>query len=180
MAGNAAVLRPFEKIPALNVATVLLVGSEESHRELIANAMLKERTDFAVKIHMTTALPLPFEREHLRPRFDMIVFLINLNNQYSMASVTSSIALLDAHFFLGKVCFLSTKGRHGKIQHCLVDISTVKDLADKYLSPLIQTELENEDDVMCTAKRLLNMLKICAGLVPGISSLYTGTIRKYV
>ncbi|XP_056379684.1 centromere protein M isoform X2 [Hyla sarda] len=165
MAGNAAVLRPFEKIPALNVATVLLVGSEESHRELIANAMLKERTDFAVKIHMTTALPLPFEREHLRPR---------------MASVTSSIALLDAHFFLGKVCFLSTKGRHGKIQHCLVDISTVKDLADKYLSPLIQTELENEDDVMCTAKRLLNMLKICAGLVPGISSLYTGTIRKYV
>lgn len=180
MARNAAVLKPYDKMPALNVAAVLLVGSEEGHREVIANAILKEMRDFEVKIHMTASLPLAFERDHLRPRFDMIVFFINLHNQYSLTSVISSLALLDAYYFLGKVCFLATKGTHGKIQHCLVDAGVVKDLADQYLSPLIQTELENEDDVAWTAKRLLNMLKICAGLVPGISSLYTGSIIKNV
>ncbi|XP_075688390.1 centromere protein M isoform X1 [Rhinoderma darwinii] len=178
MACNTVTLKPFDKMPVLNVATLLLVGSEEGYRELIAKAILREMGTFEVKIHMTASLPLAFEREHLRPRFDMIVFLINLHSQYSLSTVVSSIAILDANFFLGKVCFLATKGRHGNVQHA-VDISIVKDLADQYLSLLIQTELDNEDDVVCTAKRLLNMLRICAGLVPGISSLYTGSIAKY-
>ncbi|KAG8556282.1 hypothetical protein GDO81_018005 [Engystomops pustulosus] len=157
-----------------------MVGSEEGHRELIANTILRETGAFNVKIHTTSSLPLPFERDHLRPRFDMIVFLINLHSQYSLSNIISSVALMDAYFFLGKVCFLATKGRHKKVQHCLVDISMVKDLADKYLSLLIQAELEDEEDVVWTAKRLLNMLKICAGLVPGMSSLYTGSLLKIV
>ncbi|XP_075688391.1 centromere protein M isoform X2 [Rhinoderma darwinii] len=145
MACNTVTLKPFDKMPVLNVATLLLVGSEEGYRELIAKAILREMGTFEVKI---------------------------------LSTVVSSIAILDANFFLGKVCFLATKGRHGNVQHA-VDISIVKDLADQYLSLLIQTELDNEDDVVCTAKRLLNMLRICAGLVPGISSLYTGSIAKY-
>ncbi|XP_044157429.1 centromere protein M [Bufo gargarizans] len=180
MARNASVLKPFDKMPVLNAASLLLVGSEESHQELIANAILKRMGTYEVKIHMTTSLPLAFERDHLRPRFDMIVFFINVHSKYSLTSVISSVTLLDAYFFFGKVCFLATKGMHGKVQHCLVDKSMVKDLADKYLSLLIHTELEDEDDVEWTAKRLLNMLKICAGLVPGISSLYTGSVIKYI
>ncbi|XP_069825044.1 centromere protein M isoform X2 [Dendropsophus ebraccatus] len=146
MARNADLLQPFDRMPVLNVASVLLVGSEESHRELIANAILREKMDFELKIHMTTSLPLPFERQHLRPRFDMVVFLINLHNQHSMTSVNTSISLLGASFFLGKVCFLATKGMHGKIQHCIVDISSVKELADTYHSPLIHTELEEQSE----------------------------------
>ncbi|KAM9325510.1 centromere protein M [Gastrophryne carolinensis] len=173
-----AALRPFDKMPMLNAAAVLLVGSEESHRELLANAMLKEPKTFDVRIHMAQSLPLPFERDHLRPRFDLVVFLIDLHSQLSLNNVLSSMKHLDSFFYLGKVCFLATRGRHGQVQHCIVDISTVKNLAEEHLSMLIQTELDNEEDLMYTAQRLLNFLKICAGLVPGISSVYVGSLMK--
>ncbi|XP_077308672.1 centromere protein M isoform X3 [Lithobates pipiens] len=140
-----AALRPFEKMPVVNAAAVLLVGSEEGHRERLAQSMLKEPKIFDVKI---------------------------LNN------VLSSMMHLDAYFYLGKVCFLATRGNPGSVKHCAVDIATVEDLADKHLSILIQSELDNEDDVTYTAQRLLNILKICAGLVPGISSLYLGSMMK--
>ncbi|XP_072276303.1 centromere protein M [Pyxicephalus adspersus] len=173
-----ATLRPFEKMPIVNVAAVLLVGSEESHREQLAQAMLKEPKTFDVKIHMTQSLPLPFEGDYLRPRFDLVVFLINLHSQLSLNDVLSSMMHLDAYFYLGKTCFLATKGKHGSVQHCVIDITTVKDLADKHLSILIQSELDNEEDVTFTARRLLNILKICAGLVPGISSLYMSSLTE--
>ncbi|XP_073448852.1 centromere protein M isoform X1 [Aquarana catesbeiana] len=184
-----AALRPFEKMPVVNAAAVLLVGSEESHRERLAQSMLKEPKIFDVKIHMTQSLPLPFEGEHLRPRFDLVVFLINLHSQHryeivaemgcqSLNNVLSSMMHLDAYFYLGKICFLATRGNPGSVKHCVVDIATVEDLADKHLSILIQSELDNEDDVTYTARRLLNILKICAGLVPGISSLYLGSMMK--
>ncbi|XP_053325075.1 centromere protein M isoform X2 [Spea bombifrons] len=101
-------LRPFDKLPKLNTAVVLLVGSEEIHREKIANAILKEPKTVNVKIHMTQSLPLPYEREHLRPRFDMVVFLINLRSQFSLSVVLRSLSHLDLNYFLGKVCFLAT------------------------------------------------------------------------
>ncbi|XP_040215589.1 centromere protein M isoform X1 [Rana temporaria] len=173
-----AVLRPFEKMPVVNAAAVLLVGSEENHRERLAQSMLKEAKIFDVKIHMTQSLPLPFEGDHLRPRFDLVVFLINLHSQHSLNNVLSSMMHLDAYFYLGKICFLATRGNPGSVKHCVVDISTVEDLADKHLSTLIQSELDNEDDVTYTAQRLLNILKICAGLVPGISSLYLCSMMK--
>ncbi|KAM4721605.1 centromere protein M [Rhinophrynus dorsalis] len=171
-----ATVKCFDKLPMLNTAAILLVGTEESHRELLASAMLKEPKKFAVTIHMAQSLPLPYEREHLRPRFDMVVFLINLHNQISLATVLSSITHLDVNFFLGKVCFLATGG--GKVKRCMVDISTVKKLADTHLSTLLLSELDSEEDVAFIAQRLLQMLQICAGLVPGVSSLYVGTFMN--
>ncbi|XP_075430010.1 centromere protein M isoform X2 [Ascaphus truei] len=153
-----------------------LVGTEESHREQLAGAMLKEPKTFEVKIHMAQSLPLPYERDHLRPRFDMVVFLINLHSQLSMSTVISSLSHLDASFFLGKVCFLATGG--GKVKHCTVEISTVKTLADTHLSALLLSDLSCEEDVCYTAQRLLQMLRVCAGLVPGISALYVGSLIK--
>ncbi|XP_068098783.1 centromere protein M isoform X2 [Hyperolius riggenbachi] len=190
-------LRPFDKMPLPNTSSVLFVGLEESHRELLASAMLKEPKTFDVKIHMTQSLPLPFEREHLRPRFDLVVFFINLHCQLSLDIVISSIKQLDAYYFLGKVCFLATRGRNGQVHHSMVDVRTVKELADKHLSIFIQTELDqcpeqeggrsqysaqdlpNEDDVIYTAERLLSILKICAGLVPAMSSLRMSSVLKH-
>ncbi|XP_068098784.1 centromere protein M isoform X3 [Hyperolius riggenbachi] len=179
-------LRPFDKMPLPNTSSVLVsdlfyvfVGLEESHRELLASAMLKEPKTFDVKIHMTQSLPLPFEREHLRPRFDLVVFFINLHCQLSLDIVISSIKQLDAYYFLGKVCFLATRGRNGQVHHSMVDVRTVKELADKHLSIFIQTELDNEDDVIYTAERLLSILKICAGLVPAMSSLRMSSVLKH-
>ncbi|OCT85382.1 hypothetical protein XELAEV_18023549mg [Xenopus laevis] len=171
-----ATIRPFDKMPMLNAAALLLVGTEESHREQLASAMLKEPKTFEVKIHMAQSLPLPYEREHLRPRFDMVVFLINLHSQLSLSTILASLTQLDVNFFLGKVCFVATGG--GQVKHCMVDIATVKKLADTHLSTLLFSEFASEDDVTCTAQRLLQMLKICAGLVPGISALYLGSFMS--
>ncbi|XP_053325074.1 centromere protein M isoform X1 [Spea bombifrons] len=163
-------LRPFDKLPKLNTAVVLLVGSEEIHREKIANAILKEPKTVNVKIHMTQSLPLPYEREHLRPRFDMVVFLINLRSQFSLSVVLRSLSHLDLNYFLGKVCFLATGC--ADVKSCMVDISVVKKLADKHLTTLLLCQLDNEEDVACSAQRILHNLEICAGLVPGVSALY--------
>ncbi|XP_063796409.1 centromere protein M isoform X2 [Pseudophryne corroboree] len=173
-----ATLRMFDKLPAPNIAAILLVGSDESHQEIIANALLKEPKTFHVKIHMATSLPISPERAHLRPCFDMVVFFINLHSKHSLSSVMSSMKYLDSHFFLGKVCFLTTKGRNGEVQHSAVDITTVKDLADQHRSILIQSALDNEDDVAYTAQRLLNLLKICAGLMPDVSSMSVWSVMK--
>ncbi|XP_075070995.1 centromere protein M [Mixophyes fleayi] len=173
-----ATLRPYDKMPMVNAAAILLVGSEESHLELMAGAMLKEPKTFEVKIHTAPALPLPYERDPVRPRFDMVVFIINRHSQRSLARALSSITHLDAHYFHGRVCFVATKGGQGQMQHCVVDTSTVRDLADSHLSVLVHSELDHAEDVVYTARRLLNMLKVCAGLVPGFSSLYMGTIAK--
>ncbi|KAG8436411.1 hypothetical protein GDO86_007491 [Hymenochirus boettgeri] len=171
-----ATVRPYDKMPMLNAAAVLLIGTEESHREQLADAMLKEPKTFEVKIHMAQSLPLPYEREHLRPRFDMVVFLINLHSQLSLTTVLSSLTHLDVNFFLGKVCFLATGG--GQMKHCVVDVATVKQLADAHLSMLLLSEFDSEEDVAHTAQRLLQMLRICAGLVPGISALYLGSFMN--
>uniref|UniRef100_A0A8C5TNI2 Centromere protein M n=1 Tax=Malurus cyaneus samueli TaxID=2593467 RepID=A0A8C5TNI2_9PASS len=60
--------------------------------------------------HLATSLPLPSERDHLRPRIDLIVFMIDIKSKYSLKNVETSLAYVDASFFLGKVCFLATGG----------------------------------------------------------------------
>ncbi|KAM4650782.1 centromere protein M [Discoglossus pictus] len=172
-----AVLRPHDKLPILNTAAVLLIGAEERLQEQLANAMLKEPKTFEVKIHMAPSLPLPYEREHLRPRFDMVVFIINLHSQFSLTNVLSSLSHLDVSFFMGKVCFLATGA--GQLKHCMVEVSTVKKLADTHLSTLLLAELDNEEDALYTAQRLLRMLQVCAGMVPGISALYMGSLINH-
>ncbi|XP_030045890.1 centromere protein M [Microcaecilia unicolor] len=171
-----SVLKPFDKMPVLNMATVLFVGTEESHKEQLAEAMLKESKTFDVKIHLAKSLPLPAENDNLRPRIDLIVFLINLQSQLSYATVISSLSRVDANFFLGKVCFLATGG--GQMKHTIVEMSTVKKLADSYLSILLFSELNSERDCCHTAQRLLQMLRICAGHVPGVSALYLGSMMR--
>ncbi|XP_074428799.1 centromere protein M isoform X2 [Larus michahellis] len=103
-----AVVRPFDKLPELNSVAVLLVCSDEGLQRQLAEAMLREKKSFTISIHLTTSLPLPSERDHLRPRIDMIVFMIDIKSKCSLKNVEASLAHVDASFFLGKVCFLVT------------------------------------------------------------------------
>ncbi|KAM8974730.1 centromere protein M [Pelodytes ibericus] len=169
-------LRPFDKMPILNTAAVLLVGSEESGLEQVANAMLKKPKNFEVKIHMAQTLPLHYESEHLRPRFDLVVFVINLHSLFSLSAVVNALSHLDSNFYLGKVCFLATGGGH--VKNCVVEISVVKKLADIHQSILLLSQLSSEEDVSYAAQRLVHMLQICAGLVPGVSALSLGSLFK--
>ncbi|XP_065597352.1 centromere protein M [Cyrtonyx montezumae] len=172
-----AVLRPFDKLPELNVATILLVGNAGGpEQQQLAEAMLREKKDFNINIHLASSLPLPSERDHLRPRIDLIAFLIDIKSKYSLKNIQASLAYVDVRFFLGKVCFLVTGV--GRVNNCSVEMNAIWKLGEDYCSPVIFCELELEGIRVATAQRLLRMLQICAGRVPGVSALYFNLLMK--
>ncbi|XP_062838948.1 centromere protein M isoform X2 [Anolis carolinensis] len=133
-------LAAFEKLPTLNSATILLVGTNSVFQQQLAEAILKEKQDLKINIHLTTFLPLPTERDHIRPRIDLIVFIIDIQSKYSFKEIEASLLHVDANFFLGKVCFLTTGV--GRMDQMSVDMNAVLKLADRYCSPVLFCELE--------------------------------------
>ncbi|XP_047642072.1 centromere protein M isoform X4 [Phacochoerus africanus] len=129
--------------------------------------MLKEDCASELKVHLANSLPLP--SSVTRPRIDLIVFVINLHSKHSLRNVEESLHHVDAAFFLGKVSFLVTGA--GRESHCSIHRSTVVKLAHTYRSPLLFCDLEIEDFRATMAQRLVRMLQICAGHVPGVSAL---------
>jgi len=103
-----SVLRPLDKLPGLNTATILLVGTEDALLQQLADSMLKEDCASELKVHLAKSLPLPSSVN--RPRIDLIVFVVNLHSKYSLQNTEESLRHVDASFFLGKVCFLATGG----------------------------------------------------------------------
>ncbi|XP_067876079.1 centromere protein M [Heterodontus francisci] len=171
-----SVLRPHNKHPDLNTATVLLVGVEGLQLDQLAAAILKENKTFEVNVHLAKRLPLPVENEHTRPRIDLIVFLMDMCSQHSVETVRLSLAYVDVNFFLGKVCFLAVRGK--TVKHQSIEMYTLKQLADSYSSPLIPAELESTERRAVIAQRLLQMLKVAAGLVPGVSALALSSLIR--
>uniref|UniRef100_A0A8C6C3S9 Centromere protein M n=1 Tax=Monodon monoceros TaxID=40151 RepID=A0A8C6C3S9_MONMO len=104
-----SVLRPLDKLPGLNTATILLVGTEDALLQQLAEAMLKEDCTSELKVHLAKSLPLPSNVN--RPRIDLIVFVVNLHSKHSLRNVEESLHHVDATFFLGKVSFLATGGK---------------------------------------------------------------------
>ncbi|XP_072452393.1 centromere protein M isoform X7 [Notamacropus eugenii] len=104
-----ALLRPLDKLPILDVATILLLGAEETLLKQLAMTIVQLCEGTAkIQVHMASCLPLPTDRECFRPRIDLIVFVLNLHSKYSLTTVETSLPHVDASFFLGKVCFLVT------------------------------------------------------------------------
>ncbi|NXW56363.1 CENPM protein, partial [Eurystomus gularis] len=125
---------------------------------------------------IATSLPLPSERDHLRPRVDLIVFMIDIKSKYSLKNVEASLAHVDASFFLGKVCFLVTGV--GRVNYCSIGMNAIWKLGEIYCSPVLLCELELEGIRAATAQRLVRMLQICAGHIPGVSALYFGSLMR--
>ncbi|OBS68837.1 hypothetical protein A6R68_02627 [Neotoma lepida] len=128
-----SVLRPMDKLPDLNGATILLVGTEDALLQRLAESMLKDHCASELRVHLANSLPLPSNVN--RPRIDLIVFVINLHSKHS------------------------------------IHRNTVIKLAHTYRSPLLFCDLEVESFRATVAQRLVRMLQICAGHVPGISAL---------
>uniref|UniRef100_A0A8D2PGQ9 Centromere protein M n=1 Tax=Zosterops lateralis melanops TaxID=1220523 RepID=A0A8D2PGQ9_ZOSLA len=124
--------------------------------------------------HIAASLPLPSERDHLRPRIDLVVFMIDIKSKYSLKNVETSLAHVDASFFLGKVCFLVTGV--GRVNACSIETNAISKLAEAYCSPVLFCELEVR---FATAQRLLRMLQICAGHIPGVSPLSFLTLAHW-
>ncbi|XP_063099873.1 centromere protein M isoform X3 [Cavia porcellus] len=103
-----SVLRPLDKLPCLNTATILLVGAEDALLQQLADSMLKEDCASELRVHLAKSLPLPSNVN--RPRIDLVVFVINLHSRYSLQNAEASLHHMDTSFFLGRVCFLATGG----------------------------------------------------------------------
>ncbi|XP_005422010.1 centromere protein M [Geospiza fortis] len=143
----------------------------------LAEPFLQEKRDFNISIHLATSLPLPSERDHLRPSIDLVVFMIDIKSKYSLKNVETSLAYVDASFFLGKVCFLVTGV--GRVNACSIEMNAVCKLGETYCSPVLFCELELEGVRAATAQRLVQMLRICTGHIPGVSALsFVSLMRK--
>ncbi|XP_030316090.1 centromere protein M [Calypte anna] len=171
-----AVLRPFDKLPALNSAALLLVGLGRRAPDEAGGSDPPKKKDFKISIHLATSLPLPAEGDQLRPRIDLIVFLIDIKSKHSLKTVEASLAYVDASFFLGKVYFLVTGV--GRMNCCSVTMNDIGKLGEVYCSPVLFCELELDSIRVSTAQRLLRILKICAGHVPGVSALSFSLLMK--
>ncbi|KAM9228812.1 centromere protein M isoform 2-T2 [Dugong dugon] len=109
-----SVLRPLDKLPKLNTATILLVSTEDALLQQLADSMLREDCASQLNVHLAKSLPLP--SNVTRPRIDLIVFVVNLHSKYSLQNVEESLCHVDASFFLGKVCFLATGALTASLQ----------------------------------------------------------------
>uniref|UniRef100_A0A8C5LZT0 Centromere protein M n=1 Tax=Leptobrachium leishanense TaxID=445787 RepID=A0A8C5LZT0_9ANUR len=160
-------LRSFDKMPLLNAGAVLLLGGEESWRERLAQALLRDPRSFQVQIHMAPGLPLPTDPH--RPRFDLLVLFISLHSPAGLTEALRDLSRMDPHFLLGRVCFVAAAG--GARRPRALEEEAVRRLADTHCSPLLFLHTDSEEDVRCVARRLLQLLSVCAGLVPGVSAL---------
>ncbi|KAM6137760.1 centromere protein M [Pterocles gutturalis] len=169
-------LWPFDKLPEINTAVILLVGSDEGLQQKLAEAIVRQKRTFKITVLLASSLPLPSERDHLRPRIDLIAFMIDIKSKYSLKNVEASLAHVDASFFLGKVCFLVTGV--GRMNCCNVEMNAIWKLGEVYCSPVLFCELELEGIRATTAQRLVRMLQICAGHIPGFSALFFGSVMR--
>ncbi|XP_026110383.1 centromere protein M [Carassius auratus] len=172
-----ALLTPFSKVPELNTATVLLVENEEELQSKLANALVQYKKDFNVNVRLARKLPLPVENKETRPRIDLIVFVVNLLSERSLQSVESSLAHLHSDCFLGKVCFLVTDARCGS--HTQERLVSVRKLAASHQCPVLCAEHRTVDGVNAAAVRLLNILKVSAGMSPiATTALYLSSLTR--
>ncbi|XP_012705932.2 centromere protein M [Fundulus heteroclitus] len=170
-----SLLAPFNKLPTLNTASILLVESEEKFQQSLAVALVEEMT-VTVNVRLARTLPLPLENDESRPRIDLVVFIINLTSDLSFRSAKASLKYLDPGYFLGKVCFMATNARHASVHTGLLD--AVRQLAVSLHCPLLFAEDQTPEDVKSSARRLLTILKVASGLVPNTSALFLSNLTR--
>ncbi|XP_061080738.1 centromere protein M [Conger conger] len=174
-------LKPFNKLPELNTANVLLVENEALFQEKLADAIVLLENNVNVKVRLARSLPLPLENAENRPRIDLVAFIVHLNSEQSLLSAEASLKHLDSGYFLGKVCFLVTGARCGTLPY--ERLTSLKKMAATLNSPLLMTEDKTAEGVNAAAQRVLAVLRVAAGLVPtatglSLSSLTRCTVAK--
>lgn len=170
-----SLLKPFNKLPDLNTANILLVENEEQFHQSLADAMVEE-TSIIVNVRLAKSLPLPMENDESRPRIDLVVFIIDLNSELSLQSANASLKYLDPGYFLGKVCFVVTNARNALVPTERLD--AVRKLAASLHCPLLFAEDQTPEGVTSAAERLLIILKTAAGVVPITTALYLSNLTR--
>ncbi|KPP71076.1 hypothetical protein Z043_110042, partial [Scleropages formosus] len=125
---------------------------------------------------LARTLPLPAENEDSRPRIDLVVLIVNLRSELSLSSTETSLKHLDTGFFLGKVCFLVTGARCTSVPH--ERLASLRKIAVSLHCPLLFTEDQTAKGISAAAGRVLNILRVSAGLVPLATGLGLSTLIR--
>ncbi|XP_071813324.1 centromere protein M-like isoform X2 [Apostichopus japonicus] len=177
----ADVLRPLQKIPQPQTATILIVGADGTPKKEFAESMLNTIASYKLQIRLAKYLPLPIANDDQRPNLDFIVFLLEMNNAQSITSVHDSLKYLDTTYFLGRVCFVVNQASNDSI-HC-TDITDITRLCDSFDSPMLSGNLQTEEDRTILARQVTQMMEIAAGMKTDLSPLLvqaTGQSYQYM
>ncbi|KAJ8387539.1 hypothetical protein AAFF_G00152350 [Aldrovandia affinis] len=172
-----SLLKPFNKLPELNTANILLVENETQFQKKLADTIVQLENDVNVIVRLARSLPLPVEIAEKRQRIDLVVFIVHLSSEQSLLSTEVSLKQLESGYFMGKMCFLVTGARCGTVPS--ERLTSLKKMAASLNSPLLMTEDGTTEGVNTAAQRVLNMLKISAGLVPMATGLYLSSLIRY-
>ncbi|KAL5016222.1 hypothetical protein ScPMuIL_005811 [Solemya velum] len=170
-----SLLRPLNKVPHGQNATVLIIGSEGVGKHDLAKALVDGDAECPVQIRTASILPLPEKNDSERPRIDFVVFMVDLTRVESMKSVLNSLEQLDARYSLGKSCFAITKVNDPDRRS--VAIESLMEVSEAYGITAIFGELETEEEKQCLANRILRMVEVASGFKPNITPLLLETVR---
>lgn len=176
VARNSSILHPFNKLPDLNSAVILLVGFQSIKKQELARSIVELSTHFSLQVRTAAQLPLPSSSNDQRPKIDLVVFMLDANIKQSMKTVADSVKHLDAAYFLGRVCFVALNATDEK-SHC-ADLGDILALCDAYDSPLLCGDLETKEERNRLARRLVEMTKIAAGFQNGVSPLLVQSTKR--
>ncbi|XP_033759567.1 centromere protein M-like [Pecten maximus] len=164
---ESLVLKPFDKLPLLHTATILLIGSEGVGKHDLAKSIVGIDTDVSYQVRTTVSLPLPSIKEPSRPRIDFVCFIIDLTNKESFNNVEESLKYIDGRYFLGRACFVALKVKN-HMSRC-VHLEILTSLADHCGAPILYGGLETDAESMTLARQILTMTEIAAGFKKNIS-----------
>ncbi|XP_069104653.1 centromere protein M-like [Argopecten irradians] len=164
---ESLILKPFDKLPLLHTATILLVGSEGVGKHDLAKSIVGIDTDVSYQVRTTVSLPLPSLKDTSRPRIDFVCFIIDLTNKESFSNVEKSLRYIDGRYFLGRACFVALKVKK-HVSRC-VPLEILNSLADRWGVTILYGGLETDAESMTLARQILTMTEIAAGFKKNIS-----------
>ncbi|XP_060077177.1 centromere protein M-like [Ylistrum balloti] len=161
------ILKPFDKLPLLHTATILLIGSEGVGKHDLAKSIVGIDTDVSYQVRTAVSLPLASNTETSRPRIDFACFLIDVTNKESFNNIEESLKYIDGRYFLGRACFVALKVKN-HASRC-VHLEVLTSLADYCGAPILYGGLETDAERMTLARQILTMTEIAAGFKKNIS-----------
>lgn len=150
---------------------ILIVGSEGVGKHQVGNLVVQQSLTkpYSVQVRTCEKLPLSWREQQLRPKVDLVVFMVDLTSPHSFAVALESLKHLEVTYFLGKMCFVMTKAQ--VLSAHMVDAETVQDLSIKYDFPVLCADLQNHEGSIAVAQQILCQLERAIPLTTTMPSL---------
>ncbi|XP_014676855.1 PREDICTED: centromere protein M-like [Priapulus caudatus] len=148
----AEILKYLAKLPTPLTAVTLIVGDEGAGTLELANLLLQQITDYHLRVHTATRLPLPEDGAASRPNFDFVIFLLDITRMESFKQTEEALQYVDVAYFHGRSCLIVNGAK--KPDRWANDYSIVEELANAYNLQIICCQLEDEEDGAVVRRRL--------------------------